>query len=78
MFPKIMGPALANEVLLFDKKLTANEALKAGLVSHVFPHVALMDEALSRAQFIASLPQVINGNLLIRNFIAWVNLLNFV
>lgn len=40
----VMGRALANEMLMFDKKLTAKEAKEAGLVSEVFPKVALFEE----------------------------------
>jgi len=36
-FPRIMGPIKSNEMLLFSKRITADEALKAGLVTEVFP-----------------------------------------
>jgi len=36
-FPRIMGLVKSNEMLLFSKKVTADEALKAGLVTEVFP-----------------------------------------
>lgn len=36
-FPRIMGPSLANQLLLFDKTLSATEALNAGLATAVFP-----------------------------------------
>lgn len=32
-----MGPIKSNEMLLFSKRITADEALKAGLVTEVFP-----------------------------------------
>ncbi|KAK6630754.1 hypothetical protein RUM44_002923 [Polyplax serrata] len=35
-FPRIMGAAKANEMLLFNKKITAKEAYEVGLVSHVY------------------------------------------
>ena len=37
-FPRIMGPTLANEMLLLGRKFTAAEACDAGLVSPVFRH----------------------------------------
>lgn len=44
LFPKIMGQSRANEMLMFDQKITASEAKEAGLITKVVPHVALMDE----------------------------------
>ena len=37
-FPQIMGRALANQVLLFDKRLSAQEAKDCGLATQVLPH----------------------------------------
>ena len=37
-FPNLMGKAKANQMLLFDQTLTAEQAKEVGLVSHVFPH----------------------------------------
>ncbi|XP_015794974.1 enoyl-CoA delta isomerase 2, mitochondrial isoform X2 [Tetranychus urticae] len=37
-FPRIMGTAKANAMLLFNQSLTAQEALQCGLVSKVIPH----------------------------------------
>ncbi|XP_013791191.1 enoyl-CoA delta isomerase 2, mitochondrial-like [Limulus polyphemus] len=37
IFPKIMGPSKASEMLLFNRKITAAEAKSCGLVSEVFP-----------------------------------------
>lgn len=36
MFPKIFGPSKANEVLLFNKILTAHEALQYKFVAEIF------------------------------------------
>ncbi|XP_076043853.1 enoyl-CoA delta isomerase 2-like [Oratosquilla oratoria] len=36
LFPRIMGPTKAAEVLLFEKKLSAREAQQAGLVTEVY------------------------------------------
>lgn len=46
-FPKIMGYAKANNLLLFNKKLTAAEAEKYGLVTEVFP-AAKFEEEVSK------------------------------
>lgn len=40
-FPRIMGSGKAAEVLLFERKLTAQEAFERGLVTEVFPHNSL-------------------------------------
>ncbi|XP_053211758.1 enoyl-CoA delta isomerase 2-like isoform X2 [Panonychus citri] len=40
-FPRIMGTAKANSMLLFNQPLTAQEALQAGFVSKVIPHEQL-------------------------------------
>jgi len=37
-FANIMGSSLANEMLLFNRKLTSNEAYKCGLISRLVPH----------------------------------------
>lgn len=35
LFPRILGPSLAGEMLMFSKAITADEALRGGLVSRV-------------------------------------------
>ena len=35
-FPLIFGPSLANEILLFNRKISAEEALRSGFVSRIF------------------------------------------
>ena len=37
LFPRIMGPSLANEVILFGRRLSAQEALSCGFVSAILP-----------------------------------------
>lgn len=41
IFPRLMGMGKAAEVLLFGKKLTAQEAYDRGLVTEVLPHASL-------------------------------------
>ncbi|NXS40398.1 ECI2 isomerase, partial [Balaeniceps rex] len=57
MFPKIMGFAKANEILLFNKKLTAAEACAQGLVTEVFPNRTFQKEVWARLEAYASLPK---------------------
>ncbi|XP_044280470.1 enoyl-CoA delta isomerase 2-like isoform X1 [Varanus komodoensis] len=56
-FPKIMGLAKANELLLFNKKLTAAEACLQGLVTEVFPDNIFQKEVWTRLKAYASLPR---------------------
>ncbi|XP_056868753.1 enoyl-CoA delta isomerase 2, mitochondrial isoform X1 [Takifugu flavidus] len=55
-FPKIMGPAKANEMLLFNKKLTAAQACDLGLVTEVFPDSSFQAEVWSRLKGYGKLP----------------------
>ncbi|XP_067341713.1 enoyl-CoA delta isomerase 2, mitochondrial isoform X2 [Channa argus] len=57
MFPKIMGTAKASEMLLFNKKLTAAQACKLGLVSEVFPDSSFQSEVWTRLKAYAKLPR---------------------
>ncbi|XP_069033710.1 enoyl-CoA delta isomerase 2 isoform X1 [Embiotoca jacksoni] len=56
-FPKIMGPAKASEMLLFNKKLTAAQACELGLVTEVFPDSSFQLEAWTRLKAYAKLPR---------------------
>jgi len=56
MFPRIMGPAKANEMLLAGRKLTAIEAFNCGLVSEVIPHDKFTDEIQNKVQALGRLP----------------------
>jgi len=49
-FPKIMGYALASEVLLFNRTLNAQEALRSGLVGEVFPKDVFQSKVEERIQ----------------------------
>ncbi|KAM5298887.1 enoyl-CoA delta isomerase 2 [Ctenodactylus gundi] len=55
-FPKIMGPAKANEMLIFGKKLTAGEACAQGLVTEIFPDSTFQKEVWTRLKAYAKLP----------------------
>lgn len=55
-FPKIMGPAKASEMLLFNKKLTAAQACEFGLVTEVFPDSSFQSEVWTRLKAYAKLP----------------------
>ncbi|NXO01754.1 ECI2 isomerase, partial [Rhinopomastus cyanomelas] len=57
LFPKIMGLAKANEMLLFNKQLTAAEACAWGLVTEVFPDRSFQKEVWRRLEAYASLPK---------------------
>ncbi|MCB9456403.1 MAG: enoyl-CoA hydratase/isomerase family protein [Anaerolineaceae bacterium] len=55
---RAVGKALAMEVTLGDRNLTAEEALRYGLVNHVFPVETYLDEAIKLAGKIAGMPGV--------------------
>jgi enoyl-CoA hydratase len=50
----VLGKVLAMEMILNDRRLTAQEALQHGLVNRVVPVDAYLDEALKLAEEIAS------------------------
>lgn len=55
---KAVGKAIAMEMILADRRLTADEALKYGLVNRVAPVETYLHEAIQLAQKVASLSQV--------------------
>ena len=55
---RAVGKALAMEVMLGSRNLTAQEALTFGLVNRVAPVETYMDEAVKLASKIASMPRV--------------------
>ncbi|XP_043306301.1 enoyl-CoA delta isomerase 2 isoform X1 [Cervus canadensis] len=55
-FPKIMGSSKAAEMLLFGKKLTAQEACAQGLVTEVFPDGTFQKEVWARLKAYSKLP----------------------
>ncbi|KAA0191426.1 enoyl-CoA delta isomerase 2, mitochondrial-like isoform X2 [Hyalella azteca] len=56
VFPRLMGPGIASEMLMFNKKLSAHEAQRYRLVTEVFPHDRLQQEVWPRLQALAKLP----------------------
>lgn len=46
-FPQVLGTALSNDMLLAERRIGANEALAAGLVSRVVPAASLVDRTLA-------------------------------
>jgi peroxisomal 3,2-trans-enoyl-CoA isomerase len=57
VFPSIMGSLHAKEILLFDRKLTAEEAYQRGLVTRVFQENLFEREKDQICQHILSLPR---------------------
>ncbi|MGJ3237344.1 MAG: enoyl-CoA hydratase-related protein [Anaerolineae bacterium] len=55
---RALGKALAMEVMLTDRKLSAEEALHYGLVNRVVAPEVYLDEALKLAQKVASMSQI--------------------
>lgn len=53
-FPKMMGAAMANDILLRGRKITALEAHQIGLISQVFWPDKLMSEVTPRVQNLAA------------------------
>jgi len=57
VFPILMGPIHAKETLLFDRKLTAQEAQQRGLVTQVIDDQIFQQEKEKICQHILSLPK---------------------
>ena len=53
-FPRLMGPLKANELLLFDKTMSAEEAKKCGLCNEVFPHEVFEAKVQERLEELSS------------------------
>ncbi|CAK8696192.1 unnamed protein product [Clavelina lepadiformis] len=49
-FPIIMGYSMANEMLLFNRKITAEEAYRFGLISRIFPKETFMTEVEKKVE----------------------------
>lgn len=52
----IVGTAMARQLYLLNERLSADEALRRGMVHEVFPAARLREETLERARTIARLP----------------------
>ncbi|MEE6465141.1 hypothetical protein FKM82_006461 [Ascaphus truei] len=56
-FPLILGRVKANEMLIFNKKLTAQEACDLGLVNEVFSDSTFQQEIWTKLKAYATLPR---------------------
>ncbi len=52
--PRLVGPAMAKELVLTGRRIDAAEALRIGLVNHIYPSEMLLTEAEKMAGEIAS------------------------
>jgi len=60
--PRIVPPGYAKEMILTGRRIDAAEALRIGLVDHVYPREQLMPEARKLAEEIARLnPRIVQG-----------------
>jgi enoyl-CoA hydratase len=60
--PRIVSPGIAKELILTGRRIDATEALRVGLVDHVYPKDQLMPEARKLAEEIAKLnPAIVEG-----------------
>jgi enoyl-CoA hydratase len=57
--PRAVGIGMAKELIYTGKRIDAAEALRIGLVQHVFPREKLMEEALKMADAIAGFNPVV-------------------
>jgi len=60
---RAVGKALAMEICLTDRRLSAQEALQYGLVNHIYPVETYLDETIQLAQKIAAKSQIAVRNL---------------
>ncbi len=67
--PRIVGPGYAKELVLTGRRIDAAEALRIGLVNHVYPVDLLMEEAGKMASEIAGLsPEAVQASKRALNF----------
>ena len=60
--PRIVSPGIAKELILTGRRIDAAEALRVGLVDHIYPKDRLMEEALKLAREIAGFnPKIVEG-----------------
>jgi len=60
--PRIVGPGIAKELILTGRRIDATEALRVGLVNHLYPKDQLMAEAKKLAEEMAKLnPGIVQG-----------------
>lgn len=70
VFPLLMGPLHAKDLLLFDRKLTAEQAEQRGLVTRVLPQQSFEQEMDKICSEILSLPRgsLLTGKALIQKW----------
>ena len=54
--PRIVGSAKAREIYLLNRKIKADEALRIGLVSDVYPHDSFMEHVMNLSNELAQQP----------------------
>ncbi len=60
--PRIVGPGIAKELILTGRRIDATEALRVGLVNHLYPKDQLMAEARKLAEEMAKFnPGIVQG-----------------
>jgi enoyl-CoA hydratase len=61
--PRVIGPGMAKELIMTGRRIDATEALRIGLVNHVYPPDQLIPEARKLAMEIAKLdPRLVAGS----------------
>ena len=59
LLPRLVGPTIAARLLYTGDTITADEALRAGMITHVVPNDALAEEATLWARRLAAAPPVV-------------------
>jgi len=60
--PRIIGPGMAKELIMTGRRIKADEALRVGLINHLYPKEQLMEEAKKLADELAKLnPRLVEG-----------------
>jgi len=60
--PRIVSPGIAKELIMTGRRIDAAEALRVGVVDHIYPRERLMPEAWKLAEELAKLnPRVVEG-----------------
>lgn len=67
-FPRLMGPIKASEFLLFNRKLTAQEAFERNLVTEIISHDDFQTKAWKKVEEFSKLPREV-----IFNFLFFIN-----